>query len=710
MADSPEPAETVPPQDGPEYRVLARKYRPATFDELIGQDVLVRTLTNAIRLNRVHHAFILTGVRGIGKTTTARLIARALNCVGPDGTGGPTIEPCGVCVHCVAIAEDRDVDVLEMDAASNTGVDDVREIIDSARYRPVAAKFKIYIIDEVHMLSRNAFNALLKTLEEPPEHVKFVFATTEIRKVPVTILSRCQRFDLRRLDEAELAGHLADIAGREGAAVSDEAIALLARAADGSVRDGLSLLDRVIAQTNVGPSGGPDGEPDGASDGAAGPVTAGRVRALLGMADRSQSLDLFERIAAGDAPAAIDRAGGMYRDGAAPLLIVQDLMDVAHWLTRLKLTPDAAASGAGATATDAQRAAALSGRLQMGALSRAWQMLLKGAGEVQLAPQPITALEMLIVRLCYAAELPTPADLVQRLDNRTGPEAAAVSRPAPAAPAAGNGPAPSAPDRARSAAGEPPLPERAAPPPEETRSEEAPPEETRPGEALSGETLPAPVPPADAPSGIGFQDAPPDTPSDMPAGDGGPPDAAMARVAGGGPVPDAPAPGPEIAAETPLPAPGRAPAAVDAAPAAPAAPPADFRALVDLFRDRKEMILYGQLYSSVHPVSFDTGRLEIRPEAGAGRDLSGRVAALLQEWTGERWIVAVSDAPGAPTLKQQDAAARQQIMDEAAQDPLVRTVLDRFEGSVLTNVSGPMSDSVSDSGQGDRTDPEGDAA
>ena len=698
MADSPEPAATAPPQDAPEYRVLARKYRPATFDELIGQDVLVRTLTNAIRLNRVHHAFILTGVRGIGKTTTARLIARALNCVGPDGTGGPTIEPCGACVHCVAIAEDRDVDVLEMDAASNTGVDDVREIIDSARYRPVAAKFKIYIVDEVHMLSRNAFNALLKTLEEPPEHVKFVFATTEIRKVPVTILSRCQRFDLRRLDEAELAAHLADIAGREGAAVSDEAIALLARAADGSVRDGLSLLDRVIAQTNVGP----DGESDDASDGAAGPVTADRVRALLGMADRSQSLDLFERIAAGDAPGAIAHAGGMYRDGAAPLLIVQDLMDIAHWLTRLKLTPDAAASSAGATATDAQRAAALSGRLQMGALSRAWQMLLKGAGEVQLAPQPMTALEMLIVRLCYAAELPTPADLVQRLENRAGTEAAAVSPRAPAAPAAGSGPAPPAPDRGRSTADEAPLPARAAPPPEVMR-----PDETRPDEAPPRKPLPAPVRSADAPPGIGLREPPPDSPS----GGDGPPDAATARVAGGGPAPPAPGTGPETAAEMSLPAPGPAPAAVDAAPAA---PPADFRALVDLFRDRREMLLYGQLYNSVHPVSFDAGRLEIRPEAGAGRDLSGRVAALLQEWTGERWIVAVSDAPGAPTLKQQDAAARQQLMDQAAQDPLVRTVLDRFEGSVLTNVSGPlsgsMSGSMSGSGQGDRTDPEGDAA
>ena len=262
--------------------------------------------------------------------------------------------------------------------------------------------------------------------------MKFVFATTEIRKVPVTILSRCQRFDLRRLDEAELAAHLTDIAGREGAAVSDGAIALLARAADGSVRDGLSLLDRVIAQTGEGPDGG--------SDDSAGPVTADRVRTLLGLADRSRSLDLFEKIVAGDAAGAIDHAGGMYRDGAAPLLMIQDLMDIAHWLTRLKLTPDAAASGAGASATDAQRAAGLAGRLQMGALSRAWQMLLKGAGEVHLAPQPMTALEMLIVRLCYAAELPTPADLVARLENRDGTKAPAAARSASAPPASETGP------------------------------------------------------------------------------------------------------------------------------------------------------------------------------------------------------------------------------------------------------------------------------
>ncbi len=641
MADSPETVETHTKADA-EYRVLARKYRPATFDELIGQDVLVRTLTNAIRLNRVHHAFLLTGVRGIGKTTTARLIARALNCVGPDGKGGPTIDPCGACVHCVAIAEDRDVDVLEMDAASNTGVDDVREIIDSARYRPNAARFKIYIVDEVHMLSRNAFNALLKTLEEPPEHVKFVFATTEIRKVPVTILSRCQRFDLRRLDEGELAAHLTDIAGREQAAVSEEAVALLARAADGSVRDGLSLLDRVIAQADSGS----DGASDGASDRAAGPVSAERVRAMLGMADRSQSLDLFEKIVAGDAPGAIDHAGGMYRDGAVPLLIVHDLMDIDHWLTRLKLTPDARASGAGASATDAQRAAGLAERLRMGALSRIWQMLLKGAGEVQLAPQPMTALEMLIVRLCYAAELPTPADLIERLESSAGPPATAA-RPAPAAQ--------SAPDRTRQAAPDRPLPARPSPPP-------------------PGDTAPATPP--------------------------------LARAAGSGPVPQDMAesvPAPE--APVPDPAPAEARATADGAPVA---PPADFRALADLFRDRKEMVLYGQLYGSVHPVSFDACRLEIRPAAGAGRDLAGRVAALLQEWTGERWIVIVSDEAGGPTLKQQDEAARQRLIEEAARDPLVRAVLDRFEGSTLTGVSGPPARDGSE--PGGRSDPGGETA
>ena len=613
MADSPDTAESSP-QANAEYRVLARKYRPATFDELIGQDVLVRTLTNAIRLGRVHHAFILTGVRGIGKTTTARLIARALNCTGPDGNGGPTIDPCGVCPRCTAIAEDRDIDVLEIDAASNTGVDDVREIIDSARYRPNAARCKIFIVDEVHMLSRQAFNALLKTLEEPPEHVKFVFATTEIRKVPVTILSRCQRFDLRRLDEAELAAHLTDIAGREQAAISEEAIAVLARAADGSVRDGLSLLDRVIAQ----------------SDPAAGPVAAERVRALLGMADRSRSLDLFEQIMAGDAPGAIGRAAGMYRDGAAPLLMVQDLMDIAHWLTRLKLTPDARAAGAGAAATDAKRAAGLAGRLEMGTLSRTWQMLLKGAGEVQLASHPMMALDMLIVRLCYVAELPTPGDLVERLDRQPG------ARPSQAA----------------------------APAPRTSASQPAP-------------------PPNDAPMARAVGDRPP--------------------VQGMAEPRSAMGPVMEIAA----PAAAAAPAAGEPAPE-PAVAPADFRALVELFRDRKEMVLYGQLYNHVHPVSCAAGRLEIRPATEAHRELPGRVAALLSEWTGRRWIVAVSSDEGGPTLEQRDRADRQRRMDEAAQDPLVRAVLERFEGSELKGISEPAA--PNDAGSGVQSGSGGDSA
>ena len=675
MADSSETAEAAPQQNDPEYRVLARKYRPATFDELIGQDVLVRTLTNAIRLNRVHHAFILTGVRGIGKTTTARLIARALNCVGPDGNGGPTVEPCGACVHCAAIAEDRDVDVLEMDAASNTGVDDVRDIIDSARYRPNAARYRIFIVDEVHMLSRNAFNALLKTLEEPPEHVKFVFATTEIRKVPVTILSRCQRFDLRRLDESELVAHLTDIAGREGAAVSDEAIALLARAADGSVRDGLSLLDRVIAQADNGPEAGE------------GPVTADRVRALLGMADRSQTLELFEKIVTGDAADALDRAGGMYRDGAAPLLMIQDLMDIAHWLTRLKLTPDAAASGAGASATDAQRAAGLAGQLQMGALSRVWQMLLKGTGEVQLAPQPMTALEMLIVRLCYAAELPTPADLVARLEGRDEAETPAASRSAPARPG-GRAPEPS------------PEPHTSAPP-----TEAAPPRPAPPGPALPGPARPGPARPGDT--------GPENVPAALPdaVGHGGAP---IARAAGVGPEPRGIAktvPAPDLHAAAPAPEAGLSEGpSPDWSPPTAAPPPANFRALVELFRDRKEMVLYGQLYNSVHPVSLDAGRLEIRPAQGASRDLAGRVAALLQEWTGARWIVAVSDEVGAPTLEQQDEAGRRRLMDEAAQDPLVRAVLDRFDGSELTDVSGPMPGPGPEPASGDRSGPGGDAA
>ena len=307
------------------YRVLARKYRPQTFAELIGQEAMVRTLANAIASGRVAHAFILTGVRGVGKTTTARIIARALNCVGPDGTGGPTAEPCGECVHCRSIAEDRHVDVIEMDAASRTGVDDIRELTDGMRYRPVSARFKIYIIDEVHMLSKNAFNALLKTLEEPPPDVKFVFATTEIQKVPVTVLSRCQRFSLRRVPIDQLVAHYQGIAAAESVEIEPAALGLIARAADGSVRDGLSLLDQAIALAGGSSPGGPIGE--------------AMVRDMLGIADRNLIFDLFETVLKGDAAGALDRMEALYQGGADPLSVIQDLLDLAHFVTRLKLVP-----------------------------------------------------------------------------------------------------------------------------------------------------------------------------------------------------------------------------------------------------------------------------------------------------------------------------------------------------------------------------------
>ncbi len=390
------------------YRVLARKYRPGNFAELIGQDAMVRTLRNAIAAGRLAHAFILTGVRGVGKTTTARIIAKALNCVGPDGTGGPTAEPCGVCEHCRAVAEDRHVDVMEMDAASRTGVDDIRELIDGVRYRPATARYKVYIIDEVHMLSRNAFNALLKTLEEPPEHVKFVFATTEIRKVPVTVLSRCQRFDLRRVDAETLVAHFARVAEAEGAETSPAALRLIARAADGSVRDGLSLLDQAIAH-------------------AGGRVDEIQVRDMLGLADGARAYDLLDALMQGEAGPALDILGEMHVAGADPAIVLQDLLELVHFLTRIKILP-ATADEAGVADGERARAQEMAEALSMPTLTRAWQMLLKGLTEVRAAPSDIGAAEMVLVRLAYAADLPSPAELVAKLaDAPTAPPSAPPS-------------------------------------------------------------------------------------------------------------------------------------------------------------------------------------------------------------------------------------------------------------------------------------------
>ena len=423
------------------YRVLARKYRPQTFAELIGQEAMVRTLANAIASGRVAHAFILTGVRGIGKTTTARIIARALNCIGADGAGGPTVSPCGTCEHCRSIAEDRHVDVIEMDAASRTGVDDIRELTEGMRYRPVSARFKVYIIDEVHMLSKNAFNALLKTLEEPPPDVKFVFATTEIQKVPVTVLSRCQRFSLRRVPIDQLSAHYRGVAESEGVAVEAGAVGLVARAADGSVRDGLSILDQAIALAN-------------------GPVTEAMVRDMLGIADRGLVFDLFETVMKGDAAGALDRMEALYQGGADPLSVVQDLLDLSHFVTRLKLAPEAGSDDP-MEAGDRERAKPLAAALSMPVLARAWQMLLRGIEEVQAAPSAKQAAEMLLVRLAYVADLPLPADLVKSLANgesvpvRATSAAPAAPRPAPAPPPVtgadmvGFEPAPSPPSAAR---------------------------------------------------------------------------------------------------------------------------------------------------------------------------------------------------------------------------------------------------------------------
>lgn len=369
------------------YRVLARKYRPTTFADLIGQEAMVRTLKNAIASGRLAHAFVLTGVRGIGKTTTARIIARALNCA-----EGPTDKPCGICAHCTAIAEDRHVDVLEMDAASRTGVNDIREIIEGVRYRPTQARFKIYIIDEVHMLSTAAFNALLKTLEEPPEHVKFIFATTEIRKVPITVLSRCQRFDLKRVDSDVLAAHFGNIAEKEGAKADIGALALIARAADGSVRDGLSLLDQAIAHGQ-------------------GQVDEALVRDMLGLADRVRTFDLFEAVMKGEMQQALDIIGQSYNSGADPAVILEDMLELVHWLTRVKLAPQLA-NAPGVAEAERVRGNAMAQTLPMAALTKSWQMLLKGLSETRSAPSPLQAAEMVLIRLAFAADLPSPADAV----------------------------------------------------------------------------------------------------------------------------------------------------------------------------------------------------------------------------------------------------------------------------------------------------------
>ena len=429
------------------YRVLARAYRPVRFEQLIGQDATVRILRRAFSLGRVAHGFMLTGVRGTGKTTTARIIARALNCIGPDGRGGPTAEPCGVCANCTAILADRHPDVLEMDAASRTGVDDVREIIEATRFRPMQARMKVFIIDEVHMLSRNAFNALLKTLEEPPAQVTFIFATTELRRVPVTVLSRCQRFDLRRVGQSELASHFARIAEREGVAISADALAIIARAADGSVRDGLSLLDQAISLA-----------PEEAESGV---VDAAMVADMLGLADRGLVFDLLEAAMQGRADLVLGITAGAYARGADLGLMLADMLELIHTVSRLKAIP-ALRDGNELPEAERMRCGALADRLSVPVLGRAWQMLLKGVGEVETAPDRRQAAEMVLIRLCHVRDLPTPAELVRRLSE---PAAAPGASSAPVEPTGSGGRGSAASGPAGSTGGGA-LPARAAPRPE----------------------------------------------------------------------------------------------------------------------------------------------------------------------------------------------------------------------------------------------------
>ena len=375
-----------------QYVVLARKYRPQTFDDLLGQDALVQTLTNAIKNNRLHHAYILTGIRGIGKTTTARIIAKALNCTGKDGQGGPTIRPCGVCENCQAIAAGRHIDVMELDAASRTGVDDIREILDGVRYKPTNARYKIYVIDEVHMLSKNAFNALLKTLEEPPSHVKFIFATTEIRKVPITVLSRCQRFDLQRLSIENLMTLFTRILEKEQIAADNEALQIIAKAADGSARDGLSMLDQAISL-------------------GAGKVETGIVKNMIGLADRNQTFELFEQLVKGQTDALLGNIQEQYKNGANPLTILQDLVNITHMIAKAKIIPSSA-DEISLSENEKDLCKRLAPEISIAILSKVWQMLIKGISELAIAPVQIDALEMILIRIAYSANLPTPYELL----------------------------------------------------------------------------------------------------------------------------------------------------------------------------------------------------------------------------------------------------------------------------------------------------------
>ena len=562
------------PQAGQHYRVLARKYRPSSFADLIGQDAVVRTVSNAFETGRIPQAWILTGVRGVGKTTTARILARALNYELPDGSvKGPTIHMPVLGVHCQAIMESRHMDVLEMDAASHTGVDDVRQINDSVRYAPASARYKVYIIDEVHMLSTAAFNAFLKTLEEPPEHAKFVFATTEIRKVPVTVLSRCQRFDLRRVEADVLMGHLSNIAAKEKVEVEPEALGIIARAAEGSVRDSLSLFDQAIAH-------------------AAGAVRADAVRQMLGLADRTRVIDLFDLLVRGDIASAFKEFREQYDTGADPIVVLSDLAEFVNFVTRVKIVP-ATADNVAFGETERLRARDFAAKISMRVLSRMWQMLLKGITEAQAATRPAAAAEMVLVRIAYVADMPTPDEAIRMLDQNGGAS---------------------------------PVVTASTPP----------------------RSMPAPV-------------------ASMPS--------SPARATA------APRSGAEASARPQMVAPT---SDVQAAPAALRI--SSFPALVALAGEKRDLLTKAALEADVRLVRIEDGRLEVTMERSAARTLINDLSRKLEQWTGRRWTVIVSNEAGQPTLREQNEAQKNQRERAAEADPRVQEVLARFPGTKVVEV------------------------
>jgi len=560
------------------YRVLARKYRPSSFNDLIGQEAMVRTVSNAFEAGRIPQAWILTGVRGVGKTTTARILARALNYELPDGSvKGPSIQMPTAGVHCQAIMESRHIDVLEMDAASHTGIDDVRQITDGVRYAPSSARYKVYIIDEVHMLSEKAFNAFLKTLEEPPEHAKFVFATTEIRKVPVTVLSRCQRFDLRRVDADVLMAHLANIVKREGLEAEAEALGLIARAAEGSVRDSLSLLDQAIAH-------------------AAGLVRAEDVRQMLGLADRSRVIDLFEHLAKGDIARAFAEFREQYDTGADPVVVLSDLAEFVNFVTRVKVVP-ATADNVALGEAERTRGRDFATKLSMRVLSRMWQMLLKGIAEVQNATRPQAAAEMVLVRIAYVADLPTPDEAIRMIGEGGGSQAA--SSPVSSGNAA---PGPSAP----ASFAQPSAPRTMSPP-----------------QRSAGET---------------------------------------------------------VARQQPQPVESVAPQSV------PTLRLSSYPEIVALASEKRDIALKAALEADLRLVKMEDGRLEIALERSAARSVVNDLQRKLEQWTGRRWAVVVSNEEGQPTLRAQAQERKDKLTENVQADPRVQAVMTLFPGTQVVNV------------------------